>query len=1504
MIAPLRLVPFALAVISLAYPPRAARAQSMEGVGFQYVLSMSYDGSAIVGLGPTTEWYPVYHWSKDGGLQQVLGGDLGDNDGAHVSGDGQTVVGDLYEPYPDGQAFSWRNGTQTLLPALHGAGVVSYDGSTIIGYLRNDEGNVDIVGLDGTNYGQGLARDIDSTGTVFVGYRVENEEARATIWPSGIDLGQGMATAVSPDGTVVVGHLLSGGSQTAFRWTQGTGIEMLGQGVAIDVTRDGSVVIGNSNASPGVWSEGTFTPIRDYLQDNGVDVGEWQILTVRLISQDGNVLSGIGLNPSGESEVWRAALIPCLVVTHDTDEADADAGDAVCDIDTVEEGDQCTLRAAIEESNALGGRQCVHFDVRDAQGQPLSGLPVIRPTSPLPTVTDSLTVDGTTQAFGFVEIDGSNAGTGSGFAVEADSFHVRGLLVNRFEEYGIRLSGGAGHVVQENRIGFDENGEELRLNGLGGILVEGGAMRVLVGSEEEGNDENSIGGGVVVQGEDTREVSVLRNVLEVKEEWLSDEVTGVPLDLDGDGPTCAAWMEQSTAAANNHMAAPRITRLEAGTIAGMTRPGSKVVAFRATKRGADRGRYFARRVEPVGFGEAGEDGRFTILADIAAGDTVAVTATDVDGNTSELSQLIRPVVFLPGIGGTWLEGSDGASLWLPGGISAVEVNDRLYRLRMDAQGNPVESVSTAGVIELGGVHVYGPILTAFEDAGYAGSPDNEGGPDLDLWRFPNDWRRSTHELADELREFVDRLTGGGDDVAFSCQVDLVAHSNGGLIGSAYLKRFEESENRVQRFLTIGTPYLGTPQAAAAHTVGYVFEVEKVLVFAADWGRMIAMTRNVAGALGLMPSAKYWEASSTEVSYLVDLFGVPLASDPSTRDFLERGKVNPDGIPDGLFRNAPLWSTQQTEVHDRIDDWRSWSRPPQVFRFAGDMEGSTAVGWYLGPGPEYLPLGSTVRSEVMDTDRHRAYRERLRPSLGIGDGTVSLVSATLGRDPRVGSTDFSGVDESPWIEDFEFFPCAHTGLVLESCTGTTGGAVDRALHAVRSAYSVPESGTGGKRGFVLEAGRDVVHVSSGAPVRVWVEAADGRVTGPGDADDGGVHHAVDEAGYWSGAFGAIVSVPAGGIYTVRATAPLGGVVHWVHTQAAGASSLTHRLFADTELGPSGGLRMSLGSTPDPGMSVDADGDGSFESEVEAATSVSGEVTAPPLPSAQPSLILATSDGASPMDADVRLAAGSTEPWQWTADTDAEWIEIGEPSGMTSHAGPATLALTLAADALSEGRHMGEVTLTYTIAGYETVQTLAVELLVGSAALAAPSGVLPEDGAADLADPVALEWTPVVGAERYEVQVSRDPAFHEIQLETGATATTLAVPGLDAAGSWHWRVRAVNGGLQSPYSAPRSFSMALFIGTEDGTLPTEYALDQNYPNPFNPTTEIVFALPEAAPVQLAVHDLLGRQVALLVDGTLPPGVHRLQFHADGLPSGMYFLRMLAGGEVRSRAITLVK
>ena len=74
-----------------------------------------------------------------------------------------------------------------------------------------------------------------------------------------------------------------------------------------------------------------------------------------------------------------------------------------------------------------------------------------------------------------------------------------------------------------------------------------------------------------------------------------------------------------------------------------------------------------------------------------------------------------------------------------------------------------------------------------------------------------------------------------------------------------------------------------------------------------------------------------------------------------------------------------------------------------------------------------------------------------------------------------------------------------------------------------------------------------------------------------------------------------------------------------------------------------------------------------------------------------------------------------------------------------------------------------------------------------------------------------------------------------------------------------------------------------------LPREYALHGNYPNPFNPTTTISFSLPEAAEVQLAIYDLLGRQMHVLVSNQMTAGVHEVQFAADNLPSGTYFYRL---------------
>lgn len=90
----------------------------------------------------------------------------------------------------------------------------------------------------------------------------------------------------------------------------------------------------------------------------------------------------------------------------------------------------------------------------------------------------------------------------------------------------------------------------------------------------------------------------------------------------------------------------------------------------------------------------------------------------------------------------------------------------------------------------------------------------------------------------------------------------------------------------------------------------------------------------------------------------------------------------------------------------------------------------------------------------------------------------------------------------------------------------------------------------------------------------------------------------------------------------------------------------------------------------------------------------------------------------------------------------------------------------------------------------------------------------------------------------------------------------------------------------------------------TLPVEYALNQNYPNPFNPTTTIRYQLPQAGHVTLVVYNILGQQVASLVDGQIIAGIHSVAFDANRLASGVYLYRLQAGNYVEVRKMLLIK
>jgi hypothetical protein len=94
-------------------------------------------------------------------------------------------------------------------------------------------------------------------------------------------------------------------------------------------------------------------------------------------------------------------------------------------------------------------------------------------------------------------------------------------------------------------------------------------------------------------------------------------------------------------------------------------------------------------------------------------------------------------------------------------------------------------------------------------------------------------------------------------------------------------------------------------------------------------------------------------------------------------------------------------------------------------------------------------------------------------------------------------------------------------------------------------------------------------------------------------------------------------------------------------------------------------------------------------------------------------------------------------------------------------------------------------------------------------------------------------------------------------------------------------------------------------------TGYLLEQNYPNPFNPTTEIKFTIPsvtlsevEECLVTLRVYDVLGNEVATLVDEEKPAGYYSVSFNAIGLSSGVYFYQLSAGDFFETKKMVLLR
>lgn len=88
------------------------------------------------------------------------------------------------------------------------------------------------------------------------------------------------------------------------------------------------------------------------------------------------------------------------------------------------------------------------------------------------------------------------------------------------------------------------------------------------------------------------------------------------------------------------------------------------------------------------------------------------------------------------------------------------------------------------------------------------------------------------------------------------------------------------------------------------------------------------------------------------------------------------------------------------------------------------------------------------------------------------------------------------------------------------------------------------------------------------------------------------------------------------------------------------------------------------------------------------------------------------------------------------------------------------------------------------------------------------------------------------------------------------------------------------------------------------PSIYSLEQNYPNPFNPTTNIDFSIAEAGIVKIAVYNMLGQEVKLVLDEFKETGSHKIQFNASALTSGVYFYKLETANFNQTRKMILAK
>jgi CSLREA domain-containing protein len=181
-----------------------------------------------------------------------------------------------------------------------------------------------------------------------------------------------------------------------------------------------------------------------------------------------------------------------FTVDSTADYGDAAPGDGKCDIGTIMLiGERCTLRAAIQEANKTSGADTIDFAI------PAGQEPVITPATQLPTITGPVTINGYSQpgaqpntktvgtdAVLKVVLSGASAQYGNGLLIGGSNSTVKGLVINRWPQHGIRIDGpdATGNKITGNYIGTDATGTKDLGNLNNGVGIDGAPNNAIGGA--------------------------------------------------------------------------------------------------------------------------------------------------------------------------------------------------------------------------------------------------------------------------------------------------------------------------------------------------------------------------------------------------------------------------------------------------------------------------------------------------------------------------------------------------------------------------------------------------------------------------------------------------------------------------------------------------------------------------------------------------------------------------------------------------------------------------------------------------------------------------------------------------------------------------------------------------------------------------------------------------------------------------------------------------------------